>query len=96
MALEKGGWTKYSPEAYPPAPLPEAAPNSLTGLVHSSCQLVALGGSSPRKQQEARGHSNKTLKEAIISGLPIPARVPAARFPELLSLPLAVGKIKLN
>lgn len=87
---------KVQPRGLPTRPLPEAAPTSLAGLVHSSCQLVALGGSSPRKQQEARGHSNKTLKEAIISGLPIPARVPAARFPELLSLPLAVGKIKLN
>ena len=54
-----------------------------------------LGGNGPHEKQEARAHSNKTLKEAIILGCISQSRVPAARFLELLSLPLAVGKIKL-
>lgn len=55
-------------------PLLEAAPTDFTGLVPPSHQEAALGGNGPHKKQEARAHSNKTLKEAIISGLPLPAQ----------------------
>lgn len=72
----------------------EAAPTSLTGLIHSSPEEARPGRDPPAKQ-EARAHSNKTLKEAIISGLPIPEQGTGSQIPALPSLPLAVGKIKL-
>lgn len=57
-------------------------------------KLASSGRDQPPQKQEARAHSNKALKEAIISGCLSQSRAQAARFPELLSLPLAVGKIK--
>lgn len=45
---------------------------SLTGLIHSSLEEASPGRDQPLLKQEARAHSNKALKEAIISGLPIP------------------------
>lgn len=73
----------------------EAAPTSLTGLIHSSHEEARPGRDAPPPKQEARAHSNKTLKEAIISGLPIPEQGTGSQIPALPSLPLAVGKIKL-
>lgn len=74
----------------------EAAPTSLTGLIHSSPEEARPGRDRPPPpKQEARAHSNKTLKEAIISGLPIPEQGTGSQIPALPSLPLAVGKIKL-
>lgn len=50
----------------------EAAPPAPQALIHSSHEEAGSGRDQPPQKQEARAHSNKALKEAIISGLPIP------------------------
>lgn len=96
VALEEGGWTRYSPGADlpPPLSLKQPPPTSQAWfLLHIKKQ--PWEAMAPTRSKKHVHIPIKHSKRRLFLGCLSQPRVPAARFPELLSLPLAVGKIKL-
>lgn len=73
----------------------EAAPATRAGLIHSSRKKLALGGTSPRQSRKPVHIPIKHSKRQLFLGCLSQSGAQAARFPASLSLPLAVGRIKL-